>query len=48
MYCNVFKSKDLAMTAFLPELEGRHVRLEPLQPEHAAGLAAAAAEDPSL
>ena len=36
------------MTAFLPELEGRHVRLEPLQPGHAAGLAAAAAEDPSL
>lgn len=33
---------------FLPELQGRHVRLEPLQPQHAAGLAAAAAEDPSL
>jgi N-acetyltransferase len=33
---------------FLPELEGRYVRLEPLQPGHAAGLAAASAEDPSL
>jgi N-acetyltransferase len=33
---------------FLPEIEGRHVRLEPLQPGHAAGLAAASAEDPSL
>jgi len=36
------------MNGFLPELEGRHVRLEPLQPGHAAGLAAASAEDPSL
>ena len=32
----------------LPELDGRHVRLEPLQRRHAAGLAAAAAADPSL
>ena len=32
----------------LPRLDGRYVRLEPLQPEHAAGLAEAAAEDPSL
>jgi N-acetyltransferase len=32
----------------LPELEGSHVRLEPLQPRHAAGLAEASAADPSL
>ena len=32
----------------LPRLDGRYVRLEPLQPGHAAGLAEAAAEDPSL
>src|SRR5215470_18792655 len=32
----------------LPRLDGRYVRLEPLPPEHAAGLAGAAAEDPSL
>jgi RimJ/RimL family protein N-acetyltransferase len=31
-----------------PQLDGQHVRLEPLQPRHAAGLAAASAEDPSL
>jgi N-acetyltransferase len=36
------------MNAFHPQLEGRHVRLEPLQARHAAGLAAASAEDPSL
>ena len=36
------------MNGLLPELEGRHVRLEPLQARHAAGLAEAAAEDPSL
>jgi RimJ/RimL family protein N-acetyltransferase len=36
------------MNAFLPELDGRHVRLEPLQARHAAGLAEAAAEDPAL
>jgi N-acetyltransferase len=30
------------------QLDGRYVRLEPLQPRHAAGLAAASAEDPSL
>jgi N-acetyltransferase len=36
------------MNALLPQLEGRHVRLEPLQARHAAGLAAASAEDPSL
>jgi RimJ/RimL family protein N-acetyltransferase len=36
------------MMTFLPELEGRHVRLEPLQPENASGLGAASAEDPSL
>jgi N-acetyltransferase len=36
------------MNGLLPQLEGRHVRLEPLQPRHAAGLAAASAEDPSL
>ena len=29
-------------------LSGTHVRLEPLEPRHAAGLAAAAAGDPSL
>ena len=29
-------------------LEGRHIRMEPLQPGHSAGLAAAAALDPSL
>jgi N-acetyltransferase len=33
---------------YLPELEGSHVRLEPLQPRHAAGLAEASAADPSL
>ena len=32
----------------LPELDGRHVRLEPLHRRHAAGLAEAAAVDPSL
>jgi N-acetyltransferase len=32
----------------LPELDGRHVRLEPLQRRHAAGLAEASAIDPSL
>ena len=36
------------MNGFLPQLEGRHVRLEPLLARHAAGLAEAAAEDPSL
>ena len=36
------------MITFSPELEGRHVRLEALQPGHAAGLAEAAAEDPAL
>jgi RimJ/RimL family protein N-acetyltransferase len=36
------------MIAFLPQLEGQHVRLEPLQSRHTAGLAQAAAEDPSL
>jgi N-acetyltransferase len=38
----------ITMNAFLPQLEGRHVRLEPLRARHAAGLAAASAEDPSL
>jgi N-acetyltransferase len=36
------------MFTLLPLLEGRHVRLEPLQPRHAAGLAEAAAGDPAL
>jgi N-acetyltransferase len=36
------------MSTFAPELQGRHVRLEPLQPRHAPGLAAAAAVNPSL
>jgi len=36
------------MFTLLPELEGRHIRLEPLQPRHAAGLAEAAASDPDL
>ena len=36
------------MITLLPRLEGRHVRLEPLQRHHAAGLAAASAIDPSL
>jgi N-acetyltransferase len=31
-----------------PQLDGQYVRLEPLQPRHAAGLAAASGEDPSL
>jgi N-acetyltransferase len=31
-----------------PELCGRHVRLEPLQPRHLAGLVAASAGDPDL
>ncbi len=36
------------MSILIPGLEGRHVRLEPLQPQHAAGLAEAAAGDQSL
>jgi RimJ/RimL family protein N-acetyltransferase len=36
------------MLTLLPQLDGRYVRLEPLQPSHAAGLADAAAEDPAL
>ena len=36
------------MFTLLPRLDGGYVRLEPLQPWHAAGLAEAAAEDPSL
>jgi RimJ/RimL family protein N-acetyltransferase len=36
------------MFTLLPRLDGRYVRLEPLQPGHAAGLAEAAAEDRSL
>jgi RimJ/RimL family protein N-acetyltransferase len=32
----------------VPPLEGRHVRLEPLRPDHGAGLAQAAAIDPSI
>src|SRR5215472_15548842 len=36
------------MFTLLPRLDGRYVRLEPLQPGHAARLARAAAEDPSL
>src|SRR5258708_18330135 len=36
------------MFTLLPPLDGRHVRLEPLQPRHAAGLAEAAAGDPAL
>jgi N-acetyltransferase len=53
MYCNIIKGKSTiegkgTAMIYVPELEGRHVRLEPLQPGHAAGLAAASAEDPSL
>jgi len=36
------------MFTLLPRLDGQYVRLEPLQPGHAADLAEAAAEDPSL
>ena len=36
------------MSTLVPELDGRRVRLEPLQPRHAPGLAAAACADPSL
>lgn len=36
------------MSTLVPELQGRQVRLEPLQSRHAPGLAAAAAADPSL
>jgi RimJ/RimL family protein N-acetyltransferase len=36
------------MSSLVPELDGRQVRLEPLQPRHAPGLAAAAEADPSL
>jgi len=36
------------MSIFVPRLDGRHVRLEPLQPRHATGLAKAAQGDPSL
>jgi len=31
-----------------PELTGRHVRLEPIEPRHRAGLVAASADDPEL
>src|SRR5260370_16728239 len=56
MFCNVLTVKrncrspngGLAMSTLLPRLDGRHVRLEPLQQGHAAGLAEAAAGDPSL
>jgi N-acetyltransferase len=36
------------VTMLDPELSGRHVRLEPLLPEHAPGLSAASAADPEL
>src|SRR5258706_2720399 len=36
------------MFTLLPPLDGRHVRLEPLRPRHAAGVAEAAAVDPAL
>ncbi len=36
------------MITLLPALDGEHIRLEPLQPGHAAGLARAAAGDPAL
>jgi N-acetyltransferase len=36
------------LVTLLPQLEGPRVRLEPLQPWHAPGLAAAAGGDPSL
>jgi N-acetyltransferase len=36
------------MSTLVPTLSGRYVRLEPLQPRHAAGLAEAAADDPAL
>ncbi len=36
------------MTILDPELCGRHVRLEPLQPRHLPGLVAASAGDPDL
>jgi RimJ/RimL family protein N-acetyltransferase len=39
--------KPMGFTLKAPPLEGRHVRLEPLGHEHAAGLAAAAEEDRS-
>jgi RimJ/RimL family protein N-acetyltransferase len=38
----------MALFTLLPLLEGRHVRLEPLRPSHAPGLAEAAAADPAL
>jgi len=37
-----------AMSIEAPVLQGLHVRLEPLEPRHAEGLAAASAVDPSL
>jgi RimJ/RimL family protein N-acetyltransferase len=36
------------MFMLLPQLEGRYVRLEPLQPGHAPGLAEASAADPAF
>jgi len=36
------------MSILIPGLDGRHVRLEPLQPQHAPGLAKATAGDPAL
>jgi RimJ/RimL family protein N-acetyltransferase len=37
-----------SMTTLDSVIQGRHVRLEPLEQRHAEGLAAASAEDPSL
>src|SRR6266571_4078420 len=42
------RTEAIAMFTLLAQLDGRHVRLEPLQPWHAAGLAEAAAGDPAL
>src|SRR5258708_25953374 len=42
------RTEALAMSTLLPRLDGRHVRLEPLQQRHAAGLAEAASGDPAL
>jgi N-acetyltransferase len=47
-------TKELSLAIFgmegskVPRLEGKHVRLEPLEHRHIDGLAAAAAADPSL
>jgi len=49
MYCNIISITEAVDVPILdPELTGRFVRLEPLQPRHLPGLVAASAGDPEL